>query len=461
MTEQLVELAEQNAEVSFDLKKGETILIGRSPDRKSPNQILVPDINVSNKHIELMAHPEGVVAKDQKSTNGTAVDGEWLRPGIPFALRNGSIILLGKNGTAFLKVLIEAREDQTQSVRVIRTSPKVETEVESEGSTSAVAKWIAKSRDAEPGYCLICKSNFHDKNNDTCPTDGIALRRSKEPPPGEVTIAGDYLLQKWVGTGSLTEVYKAEHVRTQKPFAVKVFRYGVARDTEAAFIVQSCKQWAGLKHPAISVIEHWGWISNNELYLIMEFFDCSSLAQIVRDEGPLSPQDAMKIFNPIFDALQYAHEQGAFHSNLKLSKIFVTNHKTNPIVKISDFGIVDKLVRSVGWINATLKTKDKVGDPMTLSPEFWQGEETTSASYVYVVGCALFHALTGTPVFSSKRTMETVAAHIYKEPPSIPVDSLISAPVREVLARCLKKQPAERFQTLGELQNALTAAVNS
>lgn len=461
MTEHLIALDEQNAEANFILRKGETILIGRSPSRKSINQILVSDITVSNKHIELLAHPEGVVAKDQKSTNGTSVDGEWLRAGIPFSLRSGSVILLGKNGTAFLKVLVESNADQTQSVRIIRTSPAVEAEMETEGATSAVAKWIMKSREAEPGYCLICKQSFHDKNNDTCPTDGIALRRSKEPVAGEVTIAGDYLLQKWVGKGSLTEVYKAEHVRTQRPYAVKIFRSGVARDTEAAFIIQSCKQWASLTHPAISAIEHWGWISNNELYLIMEYFDCPSLAQIVESEGPLSPEIALRVFDPVFDALHYAHQQGAFHSTLKLSKIFVANLKTNPLVKISDFGIVDKLVRSQGWINATLKTKDQVGDPMTLSPEFWQGEETNSASYVYVVGCALYHALTGTPLFSAKRTRETVAAHIHKEPPSIPVDSTMSDAVREVLMRCLKKQPAERFQTIADLQQALTVAVNS
>ncbi len=124
-------------------------------------------------------------------------------------------------------------------------------------------------------------------------------------------------------------------------------------------------------------------------------------------------------------------------------------------MKISDFGLTDKLVKSLGWVKATLRTRDQTGDPLTTSPEYWQGDGLTVASDIYAVGCAMYHALTGVPVFDKKRTMETIAAHIYAEPAPIPEKLQVPPAVRAIVERCLKKQPEERYQTIDELISAL------
>lgn len=454
MTAAIPTLNDQNSEVRFDLKKGESLLIGRTPIRKSPNQVLIQDITVSNQHVELFAHPGGVVAKDLKSTNGTAVDGEWIRSGISVPIRSGSLMLLGKKGTAFLQVFIESNGDGMQSVTVLRTSPKIDEETESLDENSEVAKWIQDSRETESSICQICQKTYADKSVLICPSDGSYLKRKEEPKPGAIA-AKHYKLIRWVGKGSLTEVYEVEHLRLHRPYALKVFHSGVHRETDTAHIIQSCKQWSRLEHSAIASIVEWGWLTKSELFIVMEFFQGPSVAQMIRERGPLSVQELTKIFLPVCDALKYAHSQGVFHSNLKLSKIYVSNLKAIPIVRISDFGLTDKLVRNLGWIKATLRTKNQYGDPLTVSPEYWQGEERTAVSDIYVLGCAMYHALTGTPVFESKRTMETIAAHIYMPPPPMPDRAEISPAIREVIDRCLKKQPEERYQTIDELKTAL------
>jgi len=456
MTAAIPTLNDQNSEVRFDLKKGESILIGRTPMRKTANQILIQDITVSNKHVELSAHPEGVSAKDLKSTNGTAIDGEWLRAGITFPVRNGSLMLLGKKGTAFLQIFIEPNGDGVQSVTVFRTSPKIDEETESLGDDSAVVRWLKEIRETEHSICQICQKTYEDKRILVCPADGSYLKR-KEEPKFDAIAAKHYKLLNWVGKGALTEVYKVEHLRLNRPYALKVFHAGVHRETETAHIIQSCKAWAMLEHSSIASIVEWGWLNKSELFLVMEFFHAPNVAQMLKERGPLTTAEVVKIFLPVCGALKYAHSQGVFHSNLKLSKIYVSNLKAHPVVKISDFGLTDKLVRSLGWIKATLRTRDQSGDPLTTSPEYWQGEERTAVSDIYVIGCAMYHALTGVPVFESKRTMETIAAHIYKAPPPLPAKSDIPQAMRDIIDRCLKKQPEERFQTIDELSEALAA----
>ena len=456
MTATIPTLNDQNTEVRFDLKKGESFLIGRTPLRKSAKQILIQDITVSNQHVELFAHAEGVSARDLKSTNGTAIDGEWLRAGISFPVRNGSLMLLGKKGTAFLQVFYESTGDGAQSVTVWRTSPKIDEETESIGDDSDVAKWLEQCRETDKAICPICHKTYDERKVLICPADGGYLGRKEDPKGGPVA-AKHYRLCHWVGTGSLTEVYKVEHIRLERPYALKVFHSRVHRETETAHIIQSAKQWGLLEHSSIASIVEWGWLTKSELFLVMEYFQTPSLAQVVKTDGPLSVSELVKVFLPVCNALKYAHTQAVFHSNLKLSKIYVSNLKAHPVVKISDFGLTEKLVKNLGWIKATLRTRDQVGDPLTTSPEYWQGEERTAVSDIYVIGCAMYHALTGQPVFASKRTMETIAAHIYTAPPPLPDKLAIPQNVRDIVDRCLKKQPEDRYQTIDELISALEA----
>lgn len=456
MTVALPTLNDQNSEVVFELKKGESFLIGRTPLRKAAKQILIQDITVSNQHVELFAHPEGISVKDLKSTNGTAINGEWIRAGISSPVRNGSLMLLGKKGTAFLQVFFESKGDGAQTVTVLRTSPKIDEETEQIGDDSDVAKWLEKCRETDKAICPICHKTYDERKVLICPADGGYLGRKDAPKDGPIA-AKHYRLCNWVGTGSLTEVYKVEHIRLNKPYALKVFHAGVHRETETAHIIQSAKQWGRLTHSSIASIEEWGWLTKSELFLVMEFFQTPSLAQVVKTDGPLSVKDVVKVFVPVCNALKYAHTQGVFHSNLKLSKIYVTNLKAHPVVKISDFGLTDKLVKNLGWVKATLRTRDKTGDPLTTSPEYWQGEERTAVSDIYVIGCAMYHALTGVPVFDSKRTMETIAAHIYTAPPPIPEKLAIPQSMRDIIDRCLKKQPEDRYQSIDELSSALEA----
>lgn len=458
MTVEIPTLNDQNSEVHFELKKGESFLIGRSQVRKSERQILIQDITVSNQHVELFAHPEGISAKDLKSTNGTAIDGEWLRAGISFPVRNGSLMLLGKKGTAFLQVFFESNGDGVQKVTVLRTSPKIDEETESIGEDSDVAQWLERCRETDTAICPVCHKTYDGKKVLICPADGGYLGRREHPQGGPVA-AKHYKLCNYIGTGSLTEVYKVEHIRLDRPYALKVFHSGVHRETETAHIIQSAKQWARLEHASIASVVEWGWLTKDELFIVMEYFQNPSLEQYVKTNGPLSVQELVKVFVPVCNALKYAHAQGVFHSNLKLSKIYVSNLKAHPVVKISDFGLTDKLVKSLGWVKATLRTRDQTGEPLTTSPEYWQGEGLTVASDIYAIGCAMYHALTGVPVFEKKRTMETIAAHIYAEPAPIPEKLQVPQAMRDIVERCLKKQPEERYQTIDELSSALELSV--
>lgn len=147
---------------------------------------------------------------------------------------------------------------------------------------------------------------------------------------------------------------------------------------------------ASLNHPHVvavfDLVSH-----GDEQWLVMEYVESTTLAGLVRERGPLSPDAAAKVLSQAADALAAAHRAGIVHRDVKPSNILVTPHGQ---VKLSDFGIARASA------DATLTQTGMVtGSPAYLSPEVAMGKSATPASDVWALGATLFHALTGRPPY--------------------------------------------------------------
>ncbi|MHB2019667.1 MAG: serine/threonine-protein kinase, partial [Candidatus Xenobia bacterium] len=165
-------------------------------------------------------------------------------------------------------------------------------------------------------------------------------------------------------------------------------------------------------------------------------------------------QEALRILQPTFSAIGYAHQHGIVHNDLKPDNIMVT---TDGKVRVMDFGI------ATGATYARLtRTTDVLGTPGYLAPEQMDGVRNEPRSDQYAVGVIVFEMLTGRAPFDEADPMLRIAMHCSKKPPKVSdVNPALSAAVSEAVDRMLKKTPEERYATMEEAWAALAQACDA
>ena len=231
------------------------------------------------------------------------------------------------------------------------------------------------------------------------------------------------------------EVYKARDTRLDRTVAVKI---GSERFSER--FEREARAIAALNHPHICALYDIG-----PNYLVMEYIDGTPL------QGPLPVDRALPLALQIAAALQEAHQKGITHRDLKPPNILVTVSG----VKLLDFGLA-KMAQVSGLCDATV-TETQVGTVLGtaayMSPEQASGKSVDARSDIFSFGAVLYEMISGKRAFSGETAVTTMAAVLHKEP-----DAFDAQPdLAQIVARCLRKSPAERYQTAAELKAALAA----
>jgi serine/threonine protein kinase/Tfp pilus assembly protein PilF len=252
---------------------------------------------------------------------------------------------------------------------------------------------------------------------------------------------GPYQIVAPIGAGGMGEVYRAKDPRLNRDVAIKVSASQFSERFE-----REAKAIAALNHPHICQIYDIG-----PNYLVMEFIEGTPL------HGPLPQDRALRYAVQICDALDAAHKKSITHRDLKPANILVTANG----VKLLDFGLAKMgSVNASPDSNATALTMDLteagtvLGTASYMSPEQAKGELTDARSDIFSFGVVLYEMLSGRRAFSGNSTIETMAAIVRDEPAPLDSPSSLSA----IVARCLRKSPSGRFQTMNEVRAALEQA---
>ena len=269
------------------------------------------------------------------------------------------------------------------------------------------------------------------------------------------TLVGRYKVLQRLGSGGTSTVYKASDLVLKRFVAVKLLRAGTRTKDQLVRLQREARAICQLQHP--NIIDAFDFIvgDDNIPVLAMEFVDGVSLDDLVRQNGPLELEQAIAVCQQICSALDYAHQHNILHRDLKPANVIV--QKTEPIeIKIIDFGIAklsdeDTSLTSAGVI---------VGTPSFISPEQANGETVDVRSDIYSLGCLMYKILTGRNPFRGATMMETLQAQIHEEAPTLEEGNgarEYSQELEDIIAKALKKDPGERFQTMSEFSNALNA----
>jgi serine/threonine protein kinase len=274
---------------------------------------------------------------------------------------------------------------------------------------------------------------------------------------------GKVHIELLLARGGMAEVYLGRHTTLQRAVAVKVLRNQYEDDPELLDrFEREARVVAMLRHPNIVQVYDFDTVEGHP-YIVMEYVAGLPLSTHMRnlhgDNRRMDLNLASKLLTALADALQYAHERGVIHRDVKPSNILLTS-ASSPIEAnkplpadfqpvLTDFG----LVRFLHSARQTA-TGQIAGTPAYMSPEQARGEAVDSRSDIYSLGIVLYEILAEHVPFEADSTMGVLLKHINEPPPPIPG---LPAPLQKVIERSLAKQPSDRYQTPNEFAAALQA----
>jgi eukaryotic-like serine/threonine-protein kinase len=264
-------------------------------------------------------------------------------------------------------------------------------------------------------------------------------------------LEGRYRIERELGEGGMATVYLAEDLRHSRKVALKVLRPELAAVVGAERFLAEIETTANLQHPYILPLFDSG-EADGFLFYVMPYVEGESLREKLNREKQLRVDEAVALAEKVADALDYAHEQGVVHRDVKPANILLSG-RGEPLV--ADFGIA-RAVSQAGGGRLT-ETGLSLGTPHYMSPEQATGDqEVDPRSDVYALGCVLYEMLAGEPPFAA-RTAQAVLVRILTEEPRPVTDVRRTVPphVAAVIGRSLEKLPADRFPSAQAFAGAL------
>ncbi|HXU23799.1 MAG TPA: protein kinase [Tepidiformaceae bacterium] len=263
-----------------------------------------------------------------------------------------------------------------------------------------------------------------------------------------------YRLEALLGTGGMAEVWLADDLRLDRAVAIKVLRDG-ASDAHDGDLISSldreARVIARLQHPNIVGVYDTG-VFEGRHYLVMEYVQGYTLRQLLDARGRVPEPDAVRYAIPIAAALQYAHEQGVVHCDVKPENVLISEQG---VPKVTDFGVAETITRTLSPEQA----RDIVGTIAYLAPEVIQGANADPRSDVYSLGMTLYEMIAGRLPFSGATPAAAAGQRLaMPAPPLRSFNPEASPEIEGVLAKALAISPASRFPTALEFSAALRRA---
>ncbi len=263
------------------------------------------------------------------------------------------------------------------------------------------------------------------------------------------TIVGRYDVQQCLSKQPSSSLYKARHLLMDRAVTIRLL---TATDIQSVKRFQvEAKVASSLNHPNIITVLDFG-VSNGRPYLVTDYLQGKTLAELLRQHGQLSVSRTLDIFSQVCDAVTYAHKQDLLIRCLKPSQIFVFDTPDlKDFVKVVEFGISERLLED-GEEVKNLANKGVVnGDPRYLSPESVLAVKLDAKSDVFTVGCLMYETLVGRTPCDGKTAHEVMHRQLTKVPQAVREASgnkNISEAVERIVMRAIEKDPDQRYPSM-------------
>lgn len=266
------------------------------------------------------------------------------------------------------------------------------------------------------------------------------------------THLGHYEIVAELGRGGMGIVYKGFEPALNRFVAIKELSPSLAHDPQLVErFLREARSMAALNDPHIIQIYFIGQ-ENGQPFFVMEFVEGDSLSGLLKREGRLQPEVALKILHQTAQGLATAHDAGVIHRDIKPGNLMLSSRGQ---VKIADFGIA---LATQDFSNKLTSTGEFVGTPGYLSPEVCLGKPVDQRSDVFSLGIVLFEMLSGKTPFSDESPLGLMLEVVKADIPDVrQLNDAVDSQAAAILAKMLAKDPPDRFQNCHDLAAALQA----
>jgi serine/threonine-protein kinase len=266
---------------------------------------------------------------------------------------------------------------------------------------------------------------------------------------------GRYAIEARLARGGMASVYLATDVRLDRRVAVKVMHAALAEDPDfVARFNREARAAARLSHPAVVSVYDQGTDDGN-VFLVMEYVGGSTLREVLRERGKLTPAEAVAVMDYVLAALGAAHAAGLVHRDVKPENVLIT---PDGRVKVADFG----LARAIAGTTLTGDDGMLLGTASYVSPEQVRDGAADARSDVYSAGVLMFELLTGTVPFTADTPLSVAYKHLSDDVPAPSSRSAgIPAELDALVTTATAREPAARYGDGAVMHTALARARES
>jgi Tol biopolymer transport system component len=271
------------------------------------------------------------------------------------------------------------------------------------------------------------------------------------------TTLAHYDIVAAIGRGGMGEVWKARDTRLGRDVAIKTLPLEFATDHERlARFEREARLLAALNHPNIASIYGLERVGDTR-FLVLELVEGETLAERVA-RGPTPVEEALKLSRQIAEGLEAAHDKGVIHRDLKPANVKVT---PDGKVKVLDFGLAKALAGDDSSMNmansptisvAATRQGFILGTAAYMSPEQAKARAVDKRTDTWAFGCVLFELLAGRPAFPGDDVSDVLASVLKSEPDWNSLPGNLNPRLRELLHRCLQKDPQNRYRDIGDVR---------
>jgi len=276
-------------------------------------------------------------------------------------------------------------------------------------------------------------------------------------------LGGQYTLTALLGSGGMGSVYRAHQEMMDRDVAIKILPLELAQDdTNVQRLAREAKALGRLNHPNIVTTFDFGFTDQQEPYLVLELVDGVSLQAELKTLGYIPYGSSAPLFVQLADAMQYAHSNGVVHRDLKPHNIMIIRKDGKLRGKILDFGIAQLESES----QRLTRAGEIWGSPYYMSPEQCSGEDVDHRTDIYSLGVLMYLTLSGQLPHKGDSFTDTINKKLTQPAPffamlKLPESQEVPSDLEEIIIKCLRRKPSERYQSMAELKEALVAFCNS
>lgn len=268
-----------------------------------------------------------------------------------------------------------------------------------------------------------------------------------------------YEILEKLGTGGMGAVYKAKQSGLERFVAIKFLHSSLLEDSGSrARFEREGRVLSSLSHKNIMGFYGVAFWQNQFPYMVMEYLQGSTLHDLLAKEGHLDWRHAVSIAIQVCEAMEYTHQQGVIHRDLKPNNIMLVELGKEEVVKVVDFGLARLLSGAAQSVQKLTQTGELIGSVHYLSPELCLGKGTDARSDIYALGCVLYESIIGAPPLTADNPIGLLQKHVSEKPAALfehETAGAVPVALNNVLQKAMAKQPEDRYQSMDALKEDL------